>query len=259
MYITRGTFTYPFSIMSRFRVSLSYKGTEYAGWQIQPNATTIQGLIEEALSTFYRKRIEIVGCGRTDAGVHASRYEAHFDAEVKAQQKDVKGINALLPCDIAISRLEQTDDDFHARFSCRGRSYEYHLHYYKDPFHDDLSFQFFEFQKVNTALLSESARLILDYEAFLPFCKSHSGNDHYRCQMGESRWDWDEMSGKGVYRISANRFLRGMVRLLVGMQLNVALGKIALDDVKRALESQERLARDWSVPAKGLFLSDLKY
>ena len=219
----------------------------------------MQDVIEASLKIYCKEDIGITGCGRTDSGVHARNYVMHFDTDKDLTARDIKGLNAILPHSIAISRIEAVDDDFHSRYQCIKRTYHYYLNGRKDPFQQDLSYRFQAFYKVNPDLLSDAAKLITRYEDFYPFCKSNSGVAHYKCQILESVWKWEVDEATAVYTISANRFLRGMVRLLVGMQLNVALGKLHLDEVVECLDKQQRLNMDWSVPAQGLFLDDVSY
>lgn len=240
-------------------IKLSYKGTHFSGWQIQPNAPTIQDEIEKALSKLHNSPIAIVGCGRTDAGVHAQNYLCHTDLPVeKFENKDlVYKLNGILNDDIAIHTILDVEETAHARFDATARSYFYNIHFYKAPFIQDTSFKYNQskipdFQKMNTA-----AALLKKYQSFFPFCKSHTETDTFLCDISESYWEKSE--GHLKFHITANRFLRGMVRLIVGMCINVAIDKITMQDVVDALENQTRLQHAWSVPAQGLFLSEIKY
>ncbi|MDX1684519.1 MAG: tRNA pseudouridine synthase A, partial [Saprospiraceae bacterium] len=225
----------------------------------QPEQRTVQGELQRALARISGTEVDVVGCGRTDSGVHARGYVAHFDLENSEAKLEIKGINAVLPDDVAIHSIERVSDDFHARYSCYRREYRYYIHAQKDPFLPELSFRFHRFHKVDPGKLHAAGDLISRYETFYPFCKSHSGVDHYKCHVFESAWLWDEEKGTGVYYVAANRFLRGMVRLLVGAQLNCALGQLDLGDLEEALDKQIRLKKDWSVPAEGLFLEGAFY
>ena len=245
--------------MTRYKTTLAYNGRDFLGWQSQKGGGSIQDAIEAALAVYCKEKIGIVGCGRTDSGVHARNYVMHFDSSKDLTSRDLKGLNAILPGSIAISRIKAVDDEFHARFHCVRRTYSYYLNGKKDPFKQDLSYRFHSFDKIDLDLLEKATQLITQYTDFYPFCKSHSGASHFKCQILESSWKWDEKESLATYTISANRFLRGMVRLLVGMQLNVALGKLSLEDVRMSLEAQQRLELDWSVPAHGLFLENVSY
>jgi tRNA pseudouridine38-40 synthase len=241
----------------RWKIALSYLGTQYAGWQRQPGDMTVQQVLEEALTTILRQPIEVVGCGRTDAGVHARHYIAHFDAEPFDISKAVYHTNAILPADIAIQSIAEESSEFHARFDATARLYRYYLHFEKNPFLQNTSYYFHQAHDINHEDLHESAALFLLFEQFKPFCKTGSDADHYRCKIMESSWEIDEH--KAVYTIRANRFLRGMVRLIVGASLNVGIGKITVEQIKESLSDQSAMPHAWSVPAQGLFLEEIVY
>jgi tRNA pseudouridine38-40 synthase len=241
----------------RWKITLSYLGTNYAGWQRQPGDLTVQQVLEESFTTILRQPIELVGCGRTDAGVHARHYVAHFDAEPFDTSKILYQINAILPMDIAVQSIEETDPEFHARFDGKERMYKYFMHFKKDPFLQSTSFFFHQAAELNIDALQKSAALILQYQNFLPFCKTGSDADHYKCVLQESSWEVKE--GSAVYTVRANRFLRGMVRLMVGSCLNAGLGKISLGQMKESLDQQLPMPHAWSVPAQGLFLEEVVY
>jgi len=245
--------------MTRKFIHLSYKGTHFSGWQIQPNAPTIQDEIEKALSLLYNSKIDIVGCGRTDAGVHASKFYCHCDLEgahFKNAQLAYK-LNGILHNDIAIHEILDVQGGSHTRFDATSRSYIYKIHFHKDPFLTEVSFKFNQAGKPDVRILNEAVQLLIGFDEFYPFCKAHAQNDTYLCDIQEARWK--EVGESLHFHISANRFLRGMVRLIVGMSLNVASGKLSLNEVREAMEKQERLKHAWSVPAEGLFLTDIKY
>jgi tRNA pseudouridine38-40 synthase len=241
----------------RYKAHISYFGANYSGWQRQPNAHTVQEEVETALSTYLRIETPVTGCGRTDAGVHASDYVLHFDTDKELTEKNIKGMNALLPDAISINKIEGVTDDFHARFHCTSRSYIYYLHRKKNPFLIGRSYHFKQFDHINQERLQEAATLIKSYSDFFPFCKTKSDVDNYTCSNFSNQWEWQKETA--VYKVSANRFLRGMVRLLVGAQLNIGLGKLTLDELRLSMESQTRLKSDWSVPAHGLFLNEMTY
>lgn len=244
--------------MARYFIKLSYCGTAYNGWQKQPhkNTSTVQGTLEDSLFTYLRSKIELTGCGRTDTGVHAMDYYAHFDFQTL---EDVKSIifrlNKILPSDISIQDIISMHDDAHARFDAVSRSYQYHLHTFKSPF-ADRSF-YYHYGVPDLDMLNEAAALILKYVDFTTFCKANTDVNTMFCKITESYW---EQHGEHyVYKVTADRFLRGMIRLIVGMCLQVARKKLTLTDVAQALESKQRLNLDWSVPAIGLTLYDIKY
>lgn len=242
----------------RWQIHLRYLGTHYSGWQRQPDAHTVQQTLEEAFSLILRQPIEIVGCGRTDAGVHAREYVAHTEVtEVDLTDKIMYQINAVLPDDISIHRMREAASSFHARFDAVERAYRYYMHYQKDPFLHGISYYFPNQIKPDPDKLQAAAALLKAFDAFQPFCKTGSDADHFRCHIMESAWSFHDDGA--VYMIKANRFLRGMVRLVVGACLNVALDKMTLDELRESLENQTPLPQPWSVPAEGLFLEEIVY
>ncbi len=243
----------------RYFTELAYNGTRYHGWQKQPNAISVQEKVEEAFSTILNTKIEVVGCGRTDTGVHASQYFLHFDFDGKIPDRFLNRINLFLPKDIAIRRIFEVGEKCHARFDAIKRSYEYHIVFEKSPFATETAWHYHAAQKLDLEKLNKAAGLLLKYRAFFPFCKTHHDAQTMECDLQRSEWIRDDKNGRLVFHISANRFLRGMVRLIVGMCINVALGKLALDDVKEAMDKQVILEKSWSVPPEGLFLSEVKY
>jgi len=244
----------------RYFIEMAYDGTNYGGWQIQPNSRTIQAVVEEALSTFYKSKVGVVGCGRTDAGVHASEYYFHVDLDPHMYDDNLLKykLNGITPKDIGFRKVHQLQSEAHARFDAISRSYEYNIHFEKDPFLVGQSYKYNQSVLPDIDLLHQAAALIMDYEQFFPFCKSHTQVDNYKCTIMRSEWEV-KPNGNLIYHVQANRFLRGMVRLLVGMCINVAVEKYPLSDVKTALINQNRLDHAWSVPAVGLFLSKIEY
>lgn len=243
----------------RYFTELAYNGTNYCGWQRQPHSPTVQEKIEVAFSTILRTTITIHGCGRTDTGVHASQYFAHFDCEKDFPKGFVGRVNKFLPKDIVIKRIFAVEPETSARFDAYHRSYEYHLTFVKNPFELDTLFYFPFLRFLDIPKMQLAADLLLDYKEFFPFCKTKSDANNMICDMKRAEWVYHEKTGRLVFHISANRFLRGMVRLIVGMCLNVGLGKLTLADVKLALDKQVRLKKDLSVEAKGLFLTEIRY
>jgi tRNA pseudouridine38-40 synthase len=243
--------------MSRYFAELCYKGTHYSGWQKQENATTIQEQVEEALSTLLRSKIEVLGCGRTDSGVHALQFYLHFDFIGDLPDRIAGRLNMMLPPDISVKKVFQVQNEAHARFDASLRAYRYVIVRNKSPFQKDLSFRYYRFDHLDKKLLQESVRLLLSYEEFYPFCKSKTDVKTMKCQL--FRCEWEIGSEEIIFHISANRFLRGMVRLIVGMSLRVANGDIDLADIKQALDKQKRPEKAWSVPADGLFLCKVEY
>ena len=240
----------------RFFVRISYRGTQFSGWQSQSTeVSTIQETIESAFKTLSGKEHPIVGCGRTDTGVHASKFYFHVDSELDWSEKSYQ-LNALCGDDIVIQDIFEVDKDAHARFDATKRAYKYHLHTHKNPFLKGLSFYFKE--GFNLELCNRAAGLLLEYKDFNTFCKTRTDVTHKKCELYQSYWECND-DGQFTYHIAANRFLRGMVRLIVGMCLNVGKGSLSIDEVREALEQRKTLKRAWSVPAHGLYLSDIQY
>lgn len=245
-------------LFMRWRIHLSYLGTAYCGWQRQPGDLTVQQTLEEAFTMILRQPVEITGCGRTDTGVHARRYVAHADIQdVSISDKLVYQLNAVLPHDIAISDIAEADPKFHARFDAVERHYRYYIHFNKDPFLNGLSYYFHQHISLDQAAMDKAATLLLQYDQFKPFCKTGSDAEHFRCALKESIWAFDKEGA--VYSIRANRFLRGMVRLIVGACINIGTGKINMDELKESLDTQALLPHAWSVPPEGLYLENVMY
>lgn len=243
----------------RHFIHLSYLGKNYNGWQIQPNAPSVQAVIEQELSKILRKPIEIIGCGRTDTGVHASEYYAHFDIEDELPTYFLSSLNQLLPNDIAIHRVIAVADDAHTRFDAIKRSYQYHITGKKSPFDTDIATIVYNFDVLNKEKMQEAAAILLEYKEFFPFCKSNHDAKTLRCDLYRSEWEWDLENKKAIYHISANRFLRGMVRLIVGMCLKIGEEKITLEELREALDKQILLKKATSAKPEGLFLTEVKY
>lgn len=241
----------------RYFVYFAYDGTRYHGWQLQPDAHSVQAELQQALSTLLRGEIEVVGAGRTDAGVHARMMVAHFDwdASLDCSQLAYR-LNKLLPHDIAVHRMEIVDDLLHARFSATSRTYHYYLHTVKDPFARAYSLELhynLDFQAMNRA-----ATRLLEYEDFGAFCKSHTDVKTTICHLTEARWiPIDDCHW--YFRITANRFLRNMVRAVVGTLIEVGRGRISEEDFIKIVEGRKRTAAGESVPANALFLEEVKY
>ncbi|MBL7829237.1 MAG: tRNA pseudouridine(38-40) synthase TruA [Saprospiraceae bacterium] len=246
-------------LKSRYFLTLAYRGTHYCGWQTQPNAPSVQETLEMALTTILRQPIEITGCGRTDTGVHARYYVAHFDAIDALPPTFLNGLNSLLPEDIAVYGIKEVDSKAHARYDAFERSYQYHLSFRKDPFLTETAWFYPQFKKLDVAKMVETANLLPQYTSFLPFCKTDSSTEGYECLLKRAAWEeLPDQSGL-IFHITANRFLRGMVRLIVGACVQAGVGQIAPVDVQYALDHQKPLKKSLSVPAHGLFLTDVKY
>ncbi|MEE1184036.1 MAG: tRNA pseudouridine(38-40) synthase TruA [Paludibacteraceae bacterium] len=241
----------------RYFITLSYNGKNYHGWQIQPNGSSVQETLEKALSTMLRCPISIVGAGRTDAGVHAKKMIAHFDTDVALNTLELpRRLNCFLPTDIAIQKIEPVANDLHARFSATKRSYEYHLVTEKDVFCTETAF--FHPGTLDFDAMNQAAAQLFNYIDFTSFSKLHTDVKTNNCTIFEARWKQLSPS-HWVFHISADRFLRNMVRAIVGTLLQVGTGKISIDDFKRIIESKDRCQAGTSAPAHGLYLTDVKY
>lgn len=243
----------------RYFIKLAYKGTAYHGWQLQPNAIAVQELLNKALFTFFRQEIETLGCGRTDTGVHATEFYAHFDLPALVAEEElpkaVKSLNSLLPYDIAIKQLIAVKVDAHARFDAVQRSYEYHIHFDKDPFKTDTSWLVKD--QLDIKVMNEAAKIIMNYDDFGAFCKANADNFTNICTISRSEW---EITNDGlIYHVSANRFLRNMVRAIVGTLVDTGKGKMKPEMMHQVIQSQNRSSAGSSVPACGLFLTSVKY
>lgn len=243
----------------RYFIELAYNGTAYHGWQIQPNAVTVQELLNKALSTILRQPIETTGCGRTDTGVHATEFYAHFDLSlvIGHQSLDgyVRGINSLLPYDIAVKRIIPVDAEAHARFDALLRSYQYHVHFGKDAFKH--GFSWLVRDKPDIVLMNRAAAIIMEYADFSCFSKSNTQVFTNNCKI--SRAEWVDNGDGMVFHISADRFLRNMVRAIVGTLMMVGRKEIDPEAVRDIIESKDRGNAGTSVPACGLYLTEVKY
>ncbi len=242
----------------RFFCECRYHGGSYYGWQSQNHSSnTIQGQIERAFSTILRTPIRITGCGRTDSGVHASFYVFHVDMDCKDPEDLMYHVNAILPKTIVIDEIYSVVENAHARYSALFRTYEYRLVEKRDPFRLDTTYYYPKIYDLKWDPMFEFADIIFESEEFYPFCKTDSGVKDYRCDIKYCSWNF--VPEGATFRIVANRFLRGMVRLLVGASINVGREKLSLEEVKNAIKNQKRLSIDWSVPASGLFLTKVEY
>jgi tRNA pseudouridine38-40 synthase len=246
----------------RYFIELAYDGTNYHGWQTQPNAVTVQELLDKALATLLREPIETTGAGRTDTGVHARQLFAHFDVteDIPERVEDemlskVRSLNALLPFDIAVKRLIPVHADAHARFDATLRSYEYHVHFEKDPFLHNLSWWVRD--RPDVELMNQAAKIIMEYTDFSCFSKSNTQVKTNNCKI--SRAEWVVVDDQLIFHISADRFLRNMVRAIVGTLMMVGKGEIQPEALRQIIESKNRSNAGASVPACGLYLTEVKY
>lgn len=244
----------------RYFIYFQYDGTNYHGWQIQPNGNTVQEELQKALSVILRQPKEVVGAGRTDTGVHAKMMVAHFDMEsplngLSCQDLAYK-LNRLLPRDISVLKIEEVSDEMHARFSATKRTYHYFISTQKDVFTRHYAWQIhwqLDFDKMN-----EAAKLLIGEKDFASFCKVGSDVKTTMCNLTEAQWIQDD-EYNWHFVISANRFLRNMVRAVVGTLIEVGRGRMTLEEFSNVIEKKYRSAAGESVPANGLFLVDVKY
>lgn len=253
--------------MQRYFIELSYDGTAYHGWQIQPNASTVQECLDKALSIYFRQPVASLGCGRTDSGVHATQFYAHFDLEIPNAEtpeektkvpdplRSVTGINSLLPYQIAIKRVFAVDNDAHARFGATERAYHYQIHFHKDPFKLNRSWLYKG--ELDMDAMNEAAKLLLDYTDFSCFSKSNTQTFTNNCKVMEAFF---EIKDEGLqFTIRADRFLRNMVRAIVGTLIRIGKKELNLIDFKQIIESKNRSNAGQSVPACGLYLVNVIY
>lgn len=241
----------------RYFIRLAYKGTDFHGWQLQPNALSVQQVVQEALQTMLRLPISIIGAGRTDAGVHASQFFAHFDFENAIDTKElVLKLNAFLPDTVVVYDIFIVTNNAHARFDATSRSYEYRIFLGRDPFLNDTTWQIHN-QKLNVEAMNKAAQLILNYTDFKCFSKTKTDVKTYLCDVTKAIWIQE--GKKLTFHITANRFLRNMVRAIVGTLVDIGLEKNSPQSIKDVIESHDRKMAGFSVPAKGLFLTEITY
>ena len=242
----------------RYFVELSYNGTDFHGWQIQPNGITVQECLDKALSIYFRQEIISLGCGRTDTGVHATQFYAHIDL-VNVTHKQIAnattGLNALLPYSIAVHRIFEVATDAHARFDATSRTYEYHIHTFKDAFIHEGSWLFA--QPLQLELMNEATALLLNHTDFECFSKVQTDVFTFNCKITLAQWI--QNGNQILFTITADRFLRNMVRAIVGTFINIGLQKITIEDLQKILDSKDRSQAGFSVPAHGLYLTQITY
>lgn len=244
--------------MARYFAELSYCGSRFNGWQVQPNAPSVQQEVERGVSTLTREAISVVGAGRTDTGVHARYYVIHFDY---LGEKDVESadflyhLNSLTSRDIVYYSIKRVDDQLHARFDAVSREYKYYISNFKNPFSQGLTAQIFG--EFDLDLMNQGAKIIMEYRDFTSFAKLHTDVKTNLCEVTHSLWE--QQGSELIYTIRANRFLRNMVRAITGTLLDVGRGKVSLEQLRTIIEAKERSRAGSSAPAEGLYLTDVVY
>ena len=240
----------------RYFIELSYKGTNYHGWQIQPDAISVQEEINKAISTILQQEIKLVGAGRTDTGVHATQMIAHFDTSSILSDQYVYKFNSVLPNDIIINSIEKVSENVHARFDAISRSYEYRILLKKNAFLLDTTWQLHQ-KKIDIDKMNTAAKLLYEYQDFESFSKVKTDVKSFNCKIMKAKWTLEDQHL--TFHITANRFLRNMVRAIVGTLVEVGTGKKTVEDFKKIIESKKRSEAGASVPARGLFLTEVAY
>ncbi len=243
---------------TRFFIFLSYDGTSYHGWQVQPEKITVQARIEEALSVILQEKIKTTGAGRTDTGVHAKSFVAHFDS----QHSDLKGnnniifrLNTYLPEDISVIDILAVNKEAHARFDARSRTYSYYISLNKNPFRN--KYTWYRHGDMDVNAMNRATSYLLRYEDFTSFSKSHTQVKTNKCEIYEAGWTQKEEIL--VFKIRANRFLRNMVRAIVGSMVDIGTGKIPPGEIEKIIRAKNRSTAGVSAPAEGLFLERIEY
>ena len=243
--------------MQRYFIYLAYDGTSYHGWQVQPNGVSVQECLTKALSTLLRQAVEVVGAGRTDAGVHARLMVAHFDSPQALNEVFMADkLNRLLPPDISVYHLRAVRPNAHARFDATSRTYRYYVTTAKMPFERQYRYRLFSMPDFNR--MNEAAQTLFDYTDFTSFSKLHTDVKTNNCRIMQARWErLDEVTW--VFTIQADRFLRNMVRAVVGTLLEVGRGKLSVEGFRKVIEQKDRCRAGTSVPGCALFLEDITY
>lgn len=238
---------------------IDYNGKNYCGWQRQNGQISVQQVVETATSTLLNRRVEIVGCGRTDSGVHAENFVCNFEIGIKDLDKlSKRALNSILPNDIAISKIYTSEDSFHSRFDAIQRSYVYRVNTEKSVFSKEFSYFAHYYNSMNFSEFEKFSSLLVNETNFRSFAKFHSSVENYNCKLSRAEWLSTD-SCNAEFHISANRFLRGMVRLIVGTYFNLGLEKISLLQIESDIRSQNQISKAWSVPACGLTLHEVLY
>ncbi|MGE5406903.1 MAG: tRNA pseudouridine(38-40) synthase TruA [Methanosarcina sp.] len=243
---------------TRYFLFIAYKGTSYHGWQIQPHSITVQQILEDSLSKVLGEKTETTGAGRTDTGVHASYFCLHFDStanDLETRKGFLFRLNGLLPKDISVNKIMKVNPEAHARFNATSRTYKYYISRIKDPFAEDSSW--YVYGNIDVDLMNKACSILLKESDFTSFSRLHSDNKTNICKIYDA--SWVEEQNRIVFKIRADRFLRNMVRAIVGTMVDLGRGKISLEDFKSIIDSHNRSRAGKSAPAKGLFLEGIEY
>jgi tRNA pseudouridine38-40 synthase len=242
----------------RYFIFISYKGTFYHGWQIQPTSVTVQKLLDETLTTILSEKITTTGAGRTDTGVHAKVFCAHFDSmssDLDKQKNLIYKLNSYLPKDISVTSLRKVRPEANARFSALSRTYKYFISRIKDPFSEDASWHLHG--NINVDKMNEASKLLQKYSDFTSFSRLHTDVKTNNCKISSAFWE--EESNRLIFTIRADRFLRNMVRAIVGTLIEIGFGKMELKEFEEIINAKDRGKAGKSAPAKGLFLTEIEY
>ncbi len=240
----------------RYFIEIAYNGTHYFGWQRQPNDVSVQEVLEHSLSTLLGNQTSVVGAGRTDTGVHAKQLFAHFDTEpIEDLEHLIYRLNSFLPKDIAVKTIFPVIDSAHARFDAIERAYEYHINMQKDPFLEGLTF--FTQRLPNVMIMNQAAQILLEYDDFQCFSRSKTDVKTYHCKIKKAVWE--QHGDRLIFTIVADRFLRNMVRAIVGTLLEIGYEKRSIDDLHKIIRSKDRSNAGASAPAHGLYLTKVVY
>lgn len=245
------------NILNRYFIKLAYKGTHYHGWQIQDNAHTVQAELNEKISLMLGETVNLVGCGRTDTGVHAREFYAHFDISMELNHLDnlVFKLNGFLPEDLVIFKIFEVPNDFHARFDALSRTYKYYISQRKNPF--AIGQTLYYHGELNKEKMNAACEVLFEYTDFTSFSKLHTQTKTNRCTIYKAIWENE--GEEFIFTIQADRFLRNMVRAIVGTMLEIGSGKLHVEDMHRIIEAKDRSVAGFSVPAEGLFLEAVTY
>ncbi len=244
--------------ITRYFIFISYKGTSYHGWQLQPNSVTVQKILDEALCVILNEKISTIGAGRTDAGVHALLFCAHFDSispDLLTTGNIIFRLNQFLPADISVNSLKKVVPDSNARYSAISRTYKYYISRIKDPFFDSSSWYVHGMMDITS--MNEACQILFKYSDFTSFSRLHSGAKSNICKIYGAAWE--ETENRLVFTIKADRFLRNMVRAIVGTMVDIGFKKLDLQEFENIIQANDRCKAGKSAPAKGLFLADIEY